>query len=66
MINLERVLLAEHQLMFGHSLAAMCAARDELRVALPKSVLLKVLDARILRKRESDAAPISPTSPWAA
>ena len=64
MVNLEKVLLAaEHQLMFGHSLASMCAARDALRLALPKSVLLKVLDARILRKRESDAAP---TSPWAA
>jgi hypothetical protein len=64
MPTLEEVLLAaQDQLTFGHSLAAMCAARDELRLALPNSVLLKILEARIVRKRERDAAP---TSPWAA
>ena len=64
MTTLEEVLLAaQDELMFGQSLAAMCAARDELRLALPNGVLLKVLEARIARKRESDAAP---TSPWAA
>ena len=64
MVSLEKVLLAAHDhLVFGGSLAEMCAARDELRLALPRSILVKILDARIMRKRESGAAP---TSPWAA
>jgi hypothetical protein len=57
------ILLAEEQLVFGHSLPEMVVARDNLRSVMPESLLLELLDARIARKR---VEPNSPVSPWAA
>ena len=44
------ILLAEEQLVFGHSLSEMMVARDNLRIAVPGCLLLELLDARIARK----------------
>ena len=57
------ILLAEEQLVFGHSLPEMVVARDNLRSVMPESLLLELLDARIARKR---AEPHLPVSPWSA
>ena len=45
------ILLAEEQLVFGHSLPEMVVARDNLRSVVPESLLLDLLDSRIARKR---------------
>jgi hypothetical protein len=57
------ILHAEEQLIFGHSLPEMVAARDSLRSVLPGSLLLDLLNSRIARKR---VEPRRPASPWAA
>ena len=61
--NSKVILLAEEQLVFGHSLPEMVAARDNLRSVVPESLLLDLLDSRIARKREE---PRPPVSPWAS
>ena len=60
--NSKVILLAEEQLVFGHSLSEMMVARDNLRIAVPG--LLELLDARIARRRREHR--LSPPSPWAA
>jgi hypothetical protein len=45
------ILLAEEQLVFGHTLSEMMVARDNLRIAVPGCLLLELLDARIARRR---------------
>ena len=55
------ILLAEEQLVFGHSLPEMVVARDDLR-SVPESLLLDMFDSRIARKR---VEPRPPVSPWA-
>jgi hypothetical protein len=57
------ILLAEEQLVFGHSLPEMVVARDDLRSVVPESLLLDLLDSRIARKR---VEPRPPVSPWAS
>ena len=57
------ILLAEEQLVFGHSLPEMVAARDNLRSVVPESLLLDLFDSRIARKR---VEPRLPVSPWAS
>ena len=57
------ILLAEEQLVFGHSLPEMVGARDNLRSVVPESLLLDLLDSRIARKREE---PRPLVSPWAS
>ena len=57
------ILLAEEQLVFGHSLPEMVAARDNLRSVVPESLLLDLLDSRIARKR---VEPRPLVSPWAS
>jgi len=57
------ILLAEEQLVFGHSLPEMVIARDDLRSVVPESLLLDLLDSRIARKR---VEPPPPVSPWAS
>ena len=49
--NSKVILLAEEQLVFGHSLPEMMVARDNLRIAVPGCLLLELLDARIARRR---------------
>jgi hypothetical protein len=57
------ILAAEEQLVFGHSLAEMLVARDNLRSVVPSCLLLELLDARVARKR---VEPEWRVSPWAA
>ena len=57
------LLAAQNQLMFGHSLLAMCVALHDLRAALPDSFVVQLLEERINRKRANDEIV---TSPWAA
>ena len=69
MSDRKRILIAaQDQLMFGHSLAAMCVALQDLRAALPDSFVVQLLDERINRKRANDkrANDDPVTSPWAA
>ena len=53
------ILAAEEQLVFGHSLSEMVAARDNLRSVVPESLLLELLGARIVRRRLT-YRPVSP------
>ena len=53
------ILAAEEQLVFGHSLSEMVAARDNLRSVVPESLLLELLEARIVRRRLT-YRPVSP------
>ena len=57
------ILLAEEQLVFGHSVPEMVVARDNLRSVVPESLLLDLLDSRIARKR---VEPRPPVNPWTA
>ena len=56
------ILVAEEQLVFGHSVPEMVVARDNLRSVIPGSLLLELLDARIARQRRA----LRPASPWAS
>ena len=56
------ILIAEEQLVSGHSIPEMVVARDNLRSVVPRSLLLDLLDARIMRHRRA-LRPAS--SPWA-
>ena len=61
--NSKVILAAEEQLVFGHSLAEMVVARDNLRIAVPDCLLLELLDERIARTLREKPPGISP---WAA
>jgi hypothetical protein len=56
------ILIAEEQLVFGHSIPEMVVARDNLRSVVPRSLLLDLLDAKITRQRRA----LRPASPWAS
>jgi hypothetical protein len=45
------LLAAEEQLVFGRSIPEMRRARDNLRIAVPGSLLLELLEAKITRAK---------------
>ena len=53
----KNLLLAEEQLVFGRYLSEVMAARDELRLTHPDSLLLQLVDARIKRMLGAVHAP---------
>jgi hypothetical protein len=60
--NSKVILIAEEQLVFGHSIPEMVVARDNLRSVVPGSLLLDLLSARITRHRRA----LRPATPWAS
>ena len=48
--------------MFGTKLSEMTSARDSLRLAVPGSLLLELLEAKIARKKAADWLHVSPWS----
>lgn len=57
------LLLAEEQLVFGRYMGEVTAARDELRLSHPESLLLELVDAKIKRMQNAERVP---SSPWAS
>jgi len=51
---------AEYQLAFGHSLAEMRHARDNLRTAMPNCPLLEALEEKITRTKATERLPFGP------